>query len=123
MDNNMGWLPCPFCGAAAVEARWPEHRGCSDSTCGAHMANLSLDQWNRRSDKSTIRAIEMVLDMVKQRAELQKISTEALDQRDRLKAAMREVKEGFLPDGTYAGRPLYQIAPECFEHDAGADGG
>jgi hypothetical protein len=42
------WLPCPFCGAPAIEARWPDHRGCSDPTCGAHMANLSREQWNRR---------------------------------------------------------------------------
>lgn len=41
--------PCPFCGGKAVEGpMWPKHYGCSDSECGAYMANLALDKWNQR---------------------------------------------------------------------------
>jgi|SRR5882724_8916409 len=28
-----------------------------------------------------------------------------------LEAALREIRDGFLPDGSYAGRPIYEIAP------------
>lgn len=31
-----------------------------------------------------------------------------------LDAAILEIAKGFLPDGTYAGRPIYEIAPGCF---------
>lgn len=48
-SNELTILPCPFCGAPALEGPlWPKHYGCSDSECGAHMANLSVPQWNRR---------------------------------------------------------------------------
>ena len=40
---------CPFCGAAASELMWRGHFGCSDNKCGAYGANLSAEQWNRRS--------------------------------------------------------------------------
>jgi len=34
-------------------------------------------------------------------------------------AAMREITDGFRPDGTYSGRPIYEIAAECSTSDAG----
>lgn len=37
----------------------------------------------------------------------------------KLEAAIDEIACGFLPDGTYGGRPIYEIVPECFESDAG----
>lgn len=41
-------LPCPFCGGEATEFRWRGHYGCADEQCGAHAANLTPEQWNRR---------------------------------------------------------------------------
>jgi hypothetical protein len=29
-----------------------------------------------------------------------------------LESVIKEIADGFLPDGTYAGRPLYEMAPE-----------
>lgn len=46
--NEPAVLPCPFCGAPAQEYMWPKHYGCSDKACGAHAANLTAEQWNRR---------------------------------------------------------------------------
>jgi len=34
-----------------------------------------------------------------------------------LKAAISEIAAGFLPDGTYSGRPIYEIAPQCFQSE------
>lgn len=42
-------LPCPFCGAAAREFLWQQHFGCSNEQCGAHAANLTREQWNKRT--------------------------------------------------------------------------
>lgn len=35
----------------------------------------------------------------------------------KLEAAIDEIAAGFLPDGTYGGRPIYTIVPECFESE------
>jgi hypothetical protein len=36
---------------------------------------------------------------------------------NRYEAALREIEEGFLPDGTYAGRPIYEIASDADGRD------
>lgn len=46
-------LPCPFCSAPAQQFMWDLHYGCSDSQCGAYMANLTAEQWNRRPAPET----------------------------------------------------------------------
>jgi hypothetical protein len=38
----------------------------------------------------------------------------ALNYVQSLEAAIREIANGFAPDGTYTGRPIYEIAPQCF---------
>lgn len=35
-----------------------------------------------------------------------------------LEAALREIRDGFLPDGSYSGRPIYEIAPFTLEREA-----
>jgi hypothetical protein len=42
-----------------------------------------------------------------------------------LVAAIREIARGFTPDGTYIGRPIYEIAPECspLQRDCKPSGG
>jgi hypothetical protein len=52
-SKDVSILPCPFCGAAAREFMWPKHYGCSDEKCGAHAANLTAEQWNRRAPVET----------------------------------------------------------------------
>jgi hypothetical protein len=42
------------------------------------------------------------------------IEWEAAEEIDSLGAAIREIANGFAPDGTYTGRPIYEIAPQCF---------
>lgn len=39
---------CPFCGFVAREFHWRGHVGCSNVNCGAHAANITVEQWNRR---------------------------------------------------------------------------
>jgi hypothetical protein len=36
-------------------------------------------------------------------------------------AAMREIADGFVPDGTYTGRPIYEIAAECSTDSGSAE--
>ncbi len=31
-----------------------------------------------------------------------------------LEAGIKEIAAGFVPDGQYCGRPIYEIAPQCF---------
>lgn len=38
-----------------------------------------------------------------------------------LESEIREIANGFLPDGTYAGRPIYVIAPQCFPAETGKE--
>lgn len=38
-------------------------------------------------------------------------------------AIIKKIAAGFLPDGSYAGQPIYEIAPECFANDASDDHG
>lgn len=43
---------------------------------------------------------------------------------DHLESVILEIANGFLPDGTYVGRPLYAMAPElCSQSDGGAEHG
>jgi hypothetical protein len=47
------------------------------------------------------------------------IGREAAARIQKYEAAMREIVDGFRPDGTYAGRPIYEIAADCTQSDRG----
>ncbi len=47
------------------------------------------------------------------------IEWEAAEEIDSLGAAIREIANGFTPDGAYTGRPIYEIAARCFPSSGG----
>lgn len=52
--------------------------------------------------------------------EAAKDTTKLVQRLSRYEAALREIAAGFLPDGTYAGRPIYEIEAQADTevHDA-----